>query len=227
MSKKDNPKRNIKKAEEKNNPQKNIEKSEDKKMFIITLISLIIAALGIIVAIASLLVQWITADREYEYKIPPEIETQGDVSLDVHFTENKNIVGINDVSFIVEEENNLRNAYLIEPDFMIEKLDLSVKDGSLSERTGKEMKLGDPDISINGIDYFYKFLVFQGLDNSYSLNLVYSKYNAADNELTLQAVTGIEVLEFERGYKDDPKYEGERIMAQKYKEMQSYCENYF
>ena len=78
MSKKDNPKRNIKKA-------------EDKKMFIITLISLIIAALGIIVAVASLLVQWITADREYEYKIPPEIETQGNVSLDVHFTENKNI----------------------------------------------------------------------------------------------------------------------------------------
>lgn len=60
----------------------------------------------------------------------------------------------------------------------------------------------------------YCFLYLEGLDGGNELTLIYAK--SGDGEFKFDEAAGIKVWGLANSNKDDPKYEGERIMAEKY-----------
>lgn len=197
---------------------------DKRRMFVITCISIITGVLGLIIAGIAVVTQWYSDNRDYEYNLDPKVEMTSGIAVKAQVVNGEKVVerGINNVGFEILESNNLDKAYLINSDYSITKIDISDKDGTPSE----SIPFGEPDLTVNDINYYYKFVLLEGLDDSYTLTLVYSKNTMNDEVLKSNALTDIEVLELEKYHQDDPDYEGERILAKKYNEMKEYCKKY-
>lgn len=193
-------------------------------MYYVVLVSLIIAALSVGVAIISIVAGRHAFNREYEYNFDPEVEIMTGIGVLAQEVNGDKVVksGIDNVSFQILVSNNLNKAYLINSDYSITEIEISDEKGNPSEN----IPFGEPDLTINDKNYYYKFVLLEGLDDTYTLTLVYSKYTSNDRLMESKALTGIEVLELEKGHEDDPDYEGERVLAQKYAEMVGYCQKY-
>ena len=63
------------------------------------------------------------------------------------------------------------------------------------------------------------------MDGSSSLYLIYLKYENV-TVCGVGAVTGVELIEFEKSYEDDKEYEGERELAKLYLEVWDECQKY-
>ncbi len=193
-------------------------------MYYVALGSLIVAGIGVLVAIISIIVVSHTSNREYEYNLEPKVEVTTSIAVQAKDIDGEQITnkGIDNVGFEILEKNNLDKAYLINSDYSVTEMEISEGEGNPS---GK-IPFGNPDLTVNNINYYYKFVLLEGFDNSYTLTLVYSKNTINDVVLAADELTDIEVLELEKGHEGDPEYEGERILADKYNEMLKYCEKY-
>ena len=204
--------------------QKN--KKGKEKMSLLSIVSLIVSIAAIITSIVSATMQSYYADKEYRYKLPPEVQNIGSMNLYVQERENTHIITSDFMNYRlgVVQRNNLQEAYLINSDNEVEKLEIDDTDNTLDISKTNEEKLSKPDIVVDEISYKYMFILLRALDGSYSLSLLYIKSN--NEGAAFHQATGIEILELEKSHHNDKEYIGEKQMAAKYIEVLSSCEKY-
>ena len=157
---------------------------------------------------------------EYRYKLDPEVDAI--ITNDTLQLPNgeKNTQGLSKITLNIEERNNLKAAYIVDPEYNVCKL--IDKDGSLEEIASKETDFTTPDITIETSEgeqyvYVYRFVVFVGLNGSHDISLIYTKSHK--NTTDIRKSEGIELLELAAGHQNDEKFAGEREMAAKYREL--------
>ena len=79
-----------------------------------------------------------------------------------------------------------------------------------------------PDLITSTHQYHYQYIVLKNLDGSFRLYLVYLKNNGS--MAAFQAVSEIEIYGLKNAHVDDPIYEGEKVMAERYEEIMEYSE---
>lgn len=197
-------------------------KGEWKEMF-----SIILSCIALIVSIFSYRNQSQYAEMEYEYKLEPEIEITGGMSLTLQKQADGAEISLNNDSFEIQilQKNNLHRAYLIHADYSVEKLEMDEMEQTLENDWKNRFQFDEPDLERKGVKYNYEFLFLEGLDDSCELYLIYSRYGKTDN-FGVYAVSGIEIIELEKLNADDEKYEGERELAKLYLEVWDECQKY-
>ena len=186
-----------------------------KMEIIISVAAVCIALFGAIIAVLAFL----NDKTEYNYKIMPEVETIV-TSNTIKIPTGNDVLGLSSITLNIEERNNLKAAYIVDPKYDVCKL--MDKDGSLEEIASKDTDFATPDITIETSKgeqyvYVYRFIVFVGLDGSHDISLIYTKSHEKTTDI--HKSEGIELLELAAGHKNDEKYAGEREMAAKYKEL--------
>lgn len=175
------------------------------------------------------------SDREYRYKLDPEIEVQG--SMRMNLQRNEDGTEMIDMEVLgteinILQKNNLQSAYLIHADNRVEKLKINGIENTIESELDKQIELGEPDFVVNNVAYSYKFLFVSGLDDSYQLFLLYIRDGEFDIQSDEEAYVGfrkvdsIEMWELEKAHVNDKNYEGERELAKRYMEVMEGCEKY-
>lgn len=202
------------------------QKEGKKEMLVINIASLSISLIAAVISIVAVIYQISYADKEYRYKLEPEIEPQGSMRLQVKENENGHVLTSDFSSFTIEvmEKNNLQAAYLIYSDDEVEKLELNNMEQTLEAEIKKSSKLDNPDIVVGDISYNYRFLFLKDMDGGYRLSLFYIK--SQSDQASFHDVSEIEIWELEKGHPNDNKYVGEKQMAAKYVEVLKGCEKY-
>lgn len=79
---------------------------------------------------------------------------------------------------------------------------------------------------VNGVSYHYEFLFLEGIDNSYELYLLYTRFGRIESEFGFRKVSGVEILELEKAHMNEEDYAGEKELAKKYLEILEGCQKY-
>lgn len=189
--------------------------------------SIMLSFIALIVSILTYSNQKQYAEMEYKYKLEPEIELSDDVRVTLQRPNDGTDMSLISGSFNIDvlQKNNLRRAYLIRSDYSVEKLEVNDMEQTLKNDWKDKFQLDNPDLEKNGMEYCYDFLFLEGLDGSSSLYLIYLKYENV-TVCGVGAVTGVELIEFEKSYEDDKEYEGERELAKLYLEVWDECQKY-
>ena len=164
--------------------------------------------------------------KEYEYKRVPELE-MGWVPVFRKTAHNTNLkIGIQEIQIHIADENNLDEVYLICSDRSVSKLTVEKKDICIQLATDMKEYFSEnkPDLITSTHQYHYQYIVLKNLDGSFRLDLVYLKNNG--NMADFQAVSEIEIYGLKNGHEDDPIYEGEKVMAERYEEIMEYLNNF-
>lgn len=195
-------------------------------MWFINISSLVVSLMAIAISIIAMANQISYADKEYRYKLEPEIQPQASMKLQIQAKTNDYTTTADFDSFAIEvlQKNNLQAAYLIYSDNEVEKLELDDLEKTLEAEIEKSAKLDKPDIVEGGISYNYRFLYLKDMDGGYRLSLFYIK--AQKDKIIFNNVSEIEIWELEQGHPDDREYLGEKQMAAKYVEVLKGCEKY-
>lgn len=197
-----------------------------KKVMERDIISITVALVALVVSILSMWSQYYYSDKEYHYKLDPELETQGNMKFGIQRGQDGHriLLDFADLSFQIRQENNLQAAYLIHANNEVQKLELDDIENTMETELDMKGKAKSPDIVEGDVSYNYKFLFLKELDGDYELFLLYLK---ADNDLAgYHEASGIEIWELERAHSNDEKYAGERKMAKQYVEILEGCEKY-
>ena len=171
--------------------------------------------IGSVAVILSMLALYFSM-QEYTYKLDPDYDVRTDLvgTLTGRETPTKGkelALKLDKINVFIKNINNLKNFYVVYPDSTIEKLPIKEK------QELKTDKIKNFSLEKNGYVYQYVFLVIESLDDSRDLSLIYSK--TKDNEFIYNSKTSIELYEWEYGHKDDPTFEGERLIVQEYKQV--------
>lgn len=67
--------------------------------------------------------------------------------------------------------------------------------------------------------YQYRYILLIGLDGSFDLYLVYLKTDGDADEFVLGEASGVEIWGLINSNKNNPEFDGERIMAEQYKKI--------
>lgn len=179
----------------------------------------IISILAIIVSIGSLFASVYYSNKEYTYKIDPEVKMSNSLGMQVTQKEGERETYAYSERLHIDivRKNNLQAAYLINADNEVERLKIDDAEYVIGTKLSDGIKMEKSDITCGDTIYQYKLLLLKELDNTYELYLVYTK--SQDGIFFSNAVSGIEVWGMANGHKDDPQYEGERIMAEHYLEV--------
>lgn len=121
------------------------------------------------------------------------------------------------VEIQIFNKDNIEKAYLIYPNNVVKNIDIDEAEEIIEETLNKDIELEIYDFVEEYRFYQYRFLFLIDSDDSYSLYLIYVKKDG--EKMIVNAVSGIEVWGLANSNKDNPKYEGERIMAQQYKQI--------
>lgn len=193
---------------------------------VLSIISVVISAIALAIAIISICFQVDYADKEYRYKLPPEIEIRGAMEAQtIREGNERKIHGhISDITIRILHKNNLEAAYMITADDEVKELEIDEIENTLKEDMGNEIEMGNPNIIIGETAYYYNFLLLKGLDDSYELSLIYSK--SMENRVRFGKASGIEIYGLKNSHPKDEKYTGERQMAQQYEKILAGCEKY-
>lgn len=170
---------------------------------------IIIAIITIGISILSLVVSIIAvnyADKEYEYRLSPEVTVQSEK-----------------VKINIINKNNLEKAYLIYPNNVVKNLKVNDIENILEENLNEDINLGNYDLEVGSKFYQYRFLLLMGMDGSYDLYLIYIK--TGGEEIVINSVSGIEIWGL-ANRNNNPEYEGERIMAEQYQKILEESFNY-
>lgn len=203
-------------------------------------IPILISAIALAVSIVSACLQNIYSEAEYEYKRDPKfIISANDVELQIVPLENgeyETQISTNGFNVEIEEKNNLERLYFISPQKEVSEIKLDSDESAekqIEDYMYRECEKGEDFITKNGdIGYFYRFLVYSSLDDKIEISILYNKRENITKEnnrngiLNIVQADKIKLFEFENAHKDDPNYEGERIMAQQYRELEEYFRDY-
>ncbi|MDY6226548.1 MAG: hypothetical protein SPH93_02535 [Clostridium sp.] len=121
------------------------------------------------------------------------------------------------VEIQIFNKDNIEKAYLIYPNNVVKNIDIDEAEEIIEETLNKDIELEIYDFVEEYRFYQYRFLFLIDSEDSYSLYLIYVKKDG--EKMIVNAVSGIEVWGLANSNKDNPKYEGERIMAQQYKQI--------
>ena len=193
---------------------------------IISIISVVVSVMALTISIIGLSYSVFYEQKEYEYKRVPELE-MGWVPVFRKTADNTNLkIGIQEIQIHIADENNLDEVYLIRSDRSVNRL--TVEKGDICIQLATDMKEyfseNSPDLITSTHQYHYQYIVLKNLDGSFRLYLVYLKNNG--NMADFQAVSEIEIYGLKNGHADDPIYEGEKVMAERYEEIMEYLNNF-
>lgn len=193
---------------------------------VLPILSVIVSVFALVIAIISIVVQENYADKEYRYKLPPELDLRGrlGVQSEQEGGVKKHTANITDITIHILQKNNLEAAYVITADDEVKKLEIDEIENTLNEDMNTEIKMGNPNIVTGEITYHYMFLLLKGLDDSYELSLIYSKSEGENVEFN--GISGIEIYGLKNSHPEDIRYTGEKEMAEKYLEVLSGYKKY-
>lgn len=200
-----------------------IEQSKnEKKERKYEMLKIAIAVITIIISALSLglsLVAISYADREYKYKLSPDIDAKTGISVKAYKVGDSTVHQIQSegIEIQIVNKNNLKEGYLIYPSNIVKKLNINEIEGTLEENLNEGIKLGNYDLDRGDKFYQYRFLLLRGMDDSYDLYLIYTK--TGGEEIVFNVVSGIEVWGLANSNKDNIEYDGEKIMASKYQKI--------
>ncbi|MCR1953105.1 hypothetical protein NSA50_19100 [Clostridium sp. DSM 100503] len=165
-------------------------------------------------------------DKEYKYKLSPEVTVAAKIKVKAYEVDGnaEKEVYSEGVKIEILNKNNLEKAYLIYPNNVVKKLNVNEVENTLEENFNKDIELEKYNLEVGGRSYQYVFLLLMGMDGSYDLYLIYVK--TGGDEIVINSVSGIEIWGFENSNKDNPEYEGERIMAEQYRKILEESSNY-
>ena len=193
---------------------------------IISIISVVVSVMALTISIIGLSYSVFYEQKEYEYKRVPELE-MGWVPVFRKTADNTNLkIGIQEIQIHIADENNLDEVYLIRSDRSVSKLTVEKKDICIQLATDMKEYFSEnkPDLITSTHQYHYQYIVLKNLDGSFRLYLVYLKNNG--NMADFQAVSEIEIYGLKNCHADDPIYEGEKVMAERYEEIMEYLNNF-
>lgn len=193
---------------------------------IISIISVVVSVMALTISIIGLSYSVFYEQKEYEYKRVPELE-MGWAPVFRKTADNTNLkIGIQEIQIHIADENNLDEVYLIRSDRSVSKLTVEKKDICIQLATDMKEYFSEnkPDLITSTHQYHYQYIVLKNLDGSFRLYLVYLKNNG--NMADFQAVSEIEIYGLKNGHADDPIYEGEKVMAERYEEIMEYLNNF-
>lgn len=193
---------------------------------IISIISVVVSVMALTISIIGLSYSVFYEQKEYEYKRVPELE-MGWVPVFRKTADNTNLkIGIQEIQIHIADENNLDEVYLIRSDRSLSKLTVEKKDICIQLATDMKEYFSEnkPDLITSTHQYHYQYIVLKNLDGSFRLYLVYLKNNG--NMADFQAVSEFEIYGLKNGHADDPIYEGEKVMAERYEEIMEYLNNF-
>ncbi|WP_338631856.1 hypothetical protein [Clostridium baratii] len=121
------------------------------------------------------------------------------------------------VGIRIENESSIDEAYLIYSNNVVKRLNRDEIEDTIENNLNEDIKFEIYNIDFGNIVYKYLFLFIKEKDGSYNLHIIYKKICMGST--VVNVASGIEVWGFESSNKDNPEYEGERIMARKYKEI--------
>lgn len=181
------------------------------------IVALIVSVLALLLAAFS----FRYARMEYEYKIDPEIKTSFVLGLQI-YPERGTVEEdffIEEIYLDIENENNLKRAYLIHPDHEAEILNINDFEKILESQIKEKINMNRADYKDeeNGITYQYEFLFLEGLDESRELYLIYSRREG--DKIDVRTASGIQIWSMANSHPDDKEYQGERMMAEEYLEI--------
>lgn len=165
-------------------------------------------------------------DKEYKYKLSPEVEIYSGIKLQLYQLENnvEKDVYSERIKIKIKNKNNLEKAYLIYPNNVVRKLNIDEVENTLVESFDKDIELKKDELKFGDNSYQYCFLLLMGMDGSYELCLIYVKTDGEN--IKIDSVSGIEIWGLENSNKDDPEFEGERVMAEQYRKILKESSNY-
>ena len=117
--------------------------------------SLIISLLALISSIISIMVSAIYSNKEYEYKLDPEITATTEIGIQIEQQDSNRTARARSegIEVTILQKNNLQAAYLIDPDYEVEKLEINEAEDILETRMKEKIQMGIPDLSVGGVDY--------------------------------------------------------------------------
>lgn len=192
------------------------------------IVSIVVSCFALVVSIASFFVERYYSNLEYNYKVDPEIDVDGGMGLSIvpEGSDKEVILNASELKIVITKKNNLQDAYRIDKDYCVTKLDLDEMEDVLETGWKDRADGTNPDMIVNGIKYNYEFLLLEGLDDDCELYLMYSRAGTTDDVFGANLVSEVEVMELEKGHTDDPSYDGERKLAEMYCNILESCEKY-
>lgn len=181
-----------------------------------SMISMYVSILGAVVSIVSAIFAIYFANKEYKYKLDPDVVAETGIGTETYEEDGKyvSVVYSDGIEIQILNKNNLEKAYLIYSDNRVEKLNINEMEDVLETKLNEKIKMNKYDLQIGEISYQYCFLYLEGLDGGSELKLIYTK--SGGGEITFDEAMGIAVWGMANSNLDDPQYEGERIMAEQY-----------
>ncbi len=205
----------------------NLNEKKERRHFmfevIVAVISILISVISLIIAIVALRYN----GKEYEYKLDPEVTGLAKIKIESQELDNINNkqVSVDEIKIKIINNNNLEKAYLIYPNNVVKKLNINDIENTIEEDINKNIKFNNYDIEVGDEFYQYRFLFLTGIDDGYEIYIIYAKTDSKKN-IEINCVSGIEVWGFENSNKDNPEFEGERIMAEQYRKILKESSNY-
>lgn len=179
-------------------------------------ISTYVSILGAVVSVVSTIFTIYFSNKEYKYKLDPEVTAATEIGAEAYEIGGKYVSHVysDGIKIQILNKNNLEKAYLVYSDNRVERLNINEVEDVLETKLNEYIKMNKYDLQIGEISYQYCFLYLEGLDGGNELTLIYAK--SGDGEFKFDEAAGIKVWGLANSNKDDPKYEGERIMAEQY-----------
>lgn len=157
-------------------------------------------------------------------KTENEIEDDGSESADRIQFYGEDLDGVHLLRIAVQEKSNIRKAYLIHSDCMVEEIRADEIEEKLEIKINAKMELGIPDLVCGDVSYNYKFLLLQEWNCIYELYLIYTK--STHGIFSKQILSGAEVWGLKNKYRDSPEYVGEKVMAEQYSRLRQEISDY-
>ena len=198
------------------------------------IIPIIISISALLISIIMMFLQYKFSEAEYEYKRDPEMIMYTDMKTEeIAKDDGTHVTAPVITQFMVDivEPNNIKHLYFISPDMEVCEIYLDKNpDGSKAD-IDAQIKDYFTNADENekylytesgNTAYFYHFMVTTGIDDTMELELLFAKMYIDEEMLTSMRVDKVKIIEFEQAHKNDPAYEGERIIASKYREIEKY-----
>ncbi len=183
--------------------QKTNTESRKDIMLIISFGSLMVSILALIFSAFSVYY----SQKEYKYKLDPRFETRSGIMVKRN-NDGSAKYGSSGFSIELLEENNLKSAYIIHANNIAEKK--SIEDDTIHVNLNKM----EYDLIVGDINYQYKFLLLNSLDDSSELYLIFFK--SVGGEIQVGEAANTDIWSYLNGNISNSYYEGERQMAEHY-----------
>lgn len=198
-------------------------------MSTLEIVSILISAIALLVSIFAFALSTYYANKEYTYKIDPQIEGAVRIAVQKNSAEYGDFEVGTEFELSITAKNNLDRAYIVYANDHVEELELDDMENILKGKTESGLTT-TPDIEVGKYEYRYYFIYLESLDDHGELYLIYTKNHPGsqgEQQVMFNAISGIEVYGLENeSHENVEEYAGEKIMAEKYVKLLSELPKY-